>query len=380
MPGEEPIRILIVDDEEGMRRGAERALRGHSSELPDLDCIATYAVDAVESAEQAVERLDGDARPDIILLDHKLPGMSGIELMESEAERLQGIMVIMISAYANIETAVRATRQGAYDFLPKPFTPAELRYVVEKAAGRLLLARRAERLAAEKRRVRFEFVRVLGHELKAPLNAVDGYLDILANRTLGDDLSAYTKPIARSQDRLEGMRRLIADLLDMTRVESGEKPRALERLNLRALAVDCLENHRAQADAAGLALELAAPDELPFTGDRTELEMIFNNLVSNAVKYNRPDGRVDVRLEPVADGVRIAVADTGIGMSEEDRGKLFQEFSRIRNHKTAGVLGTGLGLSILRRLVDLYQGAIEVESEPDVGSTFTVELHEPAAT
>jgi signal transduction histidine kinase len=110
--------------------------------------------------------------------------------------------------------------------------------------------------------------------------------------------------------------------------------------------------------------------------DRSELEIILNNLVSNAVKYNRDGGRVDVTLEPAVDGYgwRIRVADTGIGMKPEDAARLFQEFVRIKNDQTRNIAGTGLGLSIVRKLAQLYGGEATVESTHGVGSTFTVTL------
>jgi signal transduction histidine kinase len=104
------------------------------------------------------------------------------------------------------------------------------------------------------------------------------------------------------------------------------------------------------------------------------MEILFNNLVSNAVKYNRDGGRVDVTIEPSAEGVRIEVADTGIGLSADEASRLFQEFVRIRNARTRTIPGTGLGLSIVKKLAQLYSGDVTVESEPNVGSTFTVTL------
>ena len=109
--------------------------------------------------------------------------------------------------------------------------------------------------------------------------------------------------------------------------------------------------------------------------DRTEIEMIFNNLISNAVKYNRDQGRVGVTVGMTGDEVRIQVEDTGIGMTQEETQRLFSDFSRIKNEKTRHILGSGLGLSTLKKIVTLYNGEITVKSKPDVGSTFTVTLH-----
>ena len=108
--------------------------------------------------------------------------------------------------------------------------------------------------------------------------------------------------------------------------------------------------------------------------DRGEIDMVLNNLISNAVKYNRDEGRVDITVTRAEETITLAVADTGVGMTPKERDRLFGEFVRIKNAKTRNTLGSGLGLSILKRVVNLYEGTITVESEADVGSTFTVTL------
>ncbi len=369
----ETLEVLIVDDEPGMCLGVQRALRDFHFHVPDAEVEVHFNVQSAGTGEKALEIIDTNP-PDILLLDHKLPGMSGLDVLEKLEPKKLDVLTIMITAYASIETAVQATRQGAYDFLPKPFTPAELKYTVQKAGARLILARRTRALAEEKRKVRFEFIRVLGHELKAPLGAVESYLQMFKDKPLGNDLGPYDEMVDRSILRLKQMRTLIVDLLDMTRLESGQKARELVDLDVREIAADALDLARPSAEEHGIALELHGDESVPMTADRGELEIILNNLVSNAVKYNRDGGRVDVTVARTDGQVNVSVADTGIGMNEEEMKKLFTEFGRIRNKKTKHILGTGLGLSILQRLVQLYEGEIKVDSTPEVGSTFTVLL------
>jgi signal transduction histidine kinase len=215
---------------------------------------------------------------------------------------------------------------------------------------------------------------VLGHELKAPLGAVEGYLDILQSKTLGNDLESYQKVLHRSMVRLKQMRKLIIDLLDMTKIESGKKDRDLVELNLKEAAQSAIELAEPSADHKNVKIHLEAADDLVISADSGEIDMIFNNLISNAVKYNKDDGDVFVKIYGENDAVYIKVSDTGIGMSQEEQQKLFKEFSRIRNNKTADILGSGLGLSILKRLVELYEGDIKVESKPDEGTTFIINI------
>jgi signal transduction histidine kinase len=117
------------------------------------------------------------------------------------------------------------------------------------------------------------------------------------------------------------------------------------------------------------------PEKIFFNGDPEKIEIIFNNLISNAVKYNRDKGKVHCTLREYPDSIAIIITDTGIGMSEEDIPKLFQEFVRLKNDKTRKISGSGLGLSITRKIIEeFYNGKISVTSVPDEGTTFTIEL------
>lgn len=373
----ETMRVLVVDDETGMRQAMARVLRTFTvTTAPEGETVG-FDVQAAETGEEALERI-AEAVPDILLLDLKLPGVSGLDVLRQMNERGHHTLTVMITAYATLETAIDATKQGAYDFLPKPFTPDELRVAIRRAVKHLVVQRQARRLAEEKRQVRFQFISVLGHELKAPLAAIEGYLQILKDGSAGADPAVLQQVIERALTRAGGMRRLIAELLDLTRIESGQKRRDLVELDLREVAQASLDTAQPAASPRGIAMTLHAPGRVAVVADRGEMEILFNNLVSNAVKYNRDGGRVDVTIEPSADGVRFEVADTGIGLSADEASRLFQEFVRIKNDRTRTIPGTGLGLSIVKKLAQLYGGDVTVRSEPDVGSTFMVTLGTPA--
>ncbi len=368
----ETLRVLVVDDEPGMRMGIARALGDYRFDLADIDQRVAFSVETADTGEKALDMIRA-AEPDILLLDHKLPGMSGLDVLD-HIGRNDHMLTIMITAYASLETAVSAIKQGAYDFLAKPFTPSELKTTIRRAAEALITARQARRLAQEKRQVRFEFIRVVAHELKSPLAAVEGYLQIVRDRTAGDDQAIYDHMLDRCLIRMRHMRKLIADLLDLTHIESGRKKRELTEVDVRALADIAVETAMPEARSRGITIQIHGDGPLLMTADSGEIEIVLNNLISNAVKYNRDNGRVDVRLSGDAQTITIAVSDTGIGMSKEEMSRLFGEFVRIKNERTRNILGSGLGLSIVRRLATLYHGDVRVESEPDVGSTFTVVL------
>jgi two-component system sensor histidine kinase/response regulator len=375
-PQQTTLQVVMVDDEEALCQGVRRIIERYKVHVADVLVDAAYTFRYFTSGEDFLAYLSEGGEVDLLLLDLKLPGVGGMDVLDTLSGQGRQVLTIMITAYATFETAVKATKLGAYDFLAKPFTPDELRYALRKATQQLILSRQARKLAEEKREIRFNFISVLAHELKAPLNAVEGYLNIL--RTTEEDQNLQM--IERSIVRVDGMKKLIGDLLDLTRIESGQRERIIKRLDLGELAHGSFELFAGDAERRGITMELDADEGIELFADAGEAEIVFNNLISNAVKYNRDGGKVTVRITRKGDAVRIAVTDTGIGLSPEEAGKLFNEFTRIKNEHTVKILGSGLGLSTVRKIANMYDGEATVKSEPGVGSTFTVTLHDaPAA-
>ena len=367
------IKLLLVDDEPGMRRGASRSLRRFKFQIQGINDSFGIDITEASSGMEALGLLEKN-QYDIALLDYKLGDITGLEILGTIKEKEYDVLAIMMTAYASLEIAVSATKNGAFDFLAKPFTPEELRSVIKKAGTNVVLHRRAKRLEEEKKKVRFQFLSVLSHELKAPLNAVEGYLRVIDSRVAGEDINSYDKMLKRSLDRLGAMRKLIFDLLDLTRIESGQKVRQIAEINLVDSVNRSIETNTPIADAKCVKVELHSSENILLNGDSSELEIMFNNLISNSIKYNNDNGRVDITITQNADLIKIAIADTGIGMKPEEKARLFGEFVRFKNEKTQSIEGSGLGLSILKKLVSLYDGEISADSEFGVGTTFNITL------
>jgi len=368
--GTQTLRVVMVDDEEPLCLGVKRIVEKYSFSLPEVEVEVGYGFAHFQSGEAFLEALASGHDYDLLLLDLKLPGINGLDVLQKVSDQGREILTLFITAYATFETAVKATKLGAYDFLPKPFAPDELRYGLRKASTQLILSREARKLAEEKRQIRFNFISVLAHELKSPINAVEGYLNILADEVPAED----QRMIERSLIRLEGMKKLIFDLLDLTRIESGQKQRRFSDLDLGQIAASAIELFEIDAGDRDITIALDCPAVVSLHGDGGEIEIVLNNLISNAVKYNRDGGRVDVRLRRAGDIVTVTVTDTGIGLAPTEAAKLFNEFTRIKNEDTVNILGSGLGLSTVRKLARLYGGDAAVASAPGEGSTFTVTL------
>jgi signal transduction histidine kinase len=195
---------------------------------------------------------------------------------------------------------------------------------------------------------------------------------MMKNKEAGDDIGQYEKMISRSLHRIDGMRNMIMDMLDLTRLESGNKQRNLENSDIVAITKDAIATMQPFAIQKDVNIELSSPDSLWFNSDPEEIEIILNNLISNGIKYNKPNGFVKITLTDDKHNFFIIVEDSGIGIAKDDQKKLFQEFVRIKNDKTRKIAGSGLGLSIVKRITDYYQAEITLSSEINKGSKFYI--------
>jgi signal transduction histidine kinase len=197
---------------------------------------------------------------------------------------------------------------------------------------------------------------------------------MIREKQFGENVDAYTEMLDRSLERIQGMRNLIMDMLDLTKIESGKPTQHLTMVDINAIARNAMDTMRPYAIQKDVDMYLNTKESIIMTADNDEIEIIFNNLISNAVKYNKEGGRVDCSVRREKDSVKIIISDTGIGISQEDSERIFQDFVRIKNQETKNITGSGLGLSIVRKIVDMYKGDIEVQSTPGKGSTFTITL------
>lgn len=369
----EKLSVMVVDDEPGIRSGVKRILTGHTVSFPFMD--DDYGFDCIEAStgEEALALIEAN-KPDILLLDNKLPGITGMEVLEIIQQKKLDIIVAMITSYASLEVAAKATDDGARDFIPKPFTPSELKASVDLITKQYFLKRITRTMKEEGKKIRYQFLSVLSHELKSPLNALEGYLEMMKDHELGDNLEDYQEVLERSQQRIEGMRTLIRDLLDFTKIRLERKEDKIEQLGLQERAGLAISTIKPLAIQRNISISCEVEADLQYEADPVDMDIMLNNLLSNAVKYNRDGGSVELQILKQGGKMEIMVRDTGIGMDEQEISQLFKEFVRIKNKRTKGISGSGLGLSIVHKIAELYGGHIQVKSEPDKGSEFRVSL------
>lgn len=369
----EKLSVMVVDDEPGIRSGVKRILTGHTVSFPFMDDDYGFDCREASTGEEALDMIEADP-PDILLLDNKLPGITGMEVLEILQQQNLDIIVAMITSYASLEVAAKATDDGARDFIPKPFTPAELKASIDLMTKQFFLRRITRTMKEEGKKIRYQFLSVLSHELKSPLNALEGYLEMMKSRELGENLEDYEQVLDRSLQRVEGMRSLIMDLLDFTKIRLERKEEKIEQLDLEERARLAISTIKPLAIQRNISITLEVEADLLFEADPMDLDIVLNNLLSNAVKYNRDGGSVELLILNQGGRIEIVVRDTGFGMNDQEVSQLFKEFVRIKNKRTKGIAGSGLGLSIVHKIAELYGGHIQVKSEPDRGSEFRVIL------
>jgi signal transduction histidine kinase/FixJ family two-component response regulator len=485
-------RILVVDDEQIMRDGCTRILSKDDWEV--------VTADSGEAGLEAIKQGDGF---DVVLLDLMMPGIGGMEVLEATQQVDPNLLVIVITGYATVESAVEAMKKGAYDFIPKPFTPDQLRIIVNRALEKRSLQREMELLKSERERslrdiateksriatiincmgdgvvvcdrdscvvlsnpaagrmlrvhessmignplsqcgidgtltetimeslrsidtpfptvsqelcvsaptpvflrahtapvrndvgetlgsvtvlqditslkeldsMKSDFVAMVSHELRSPVASIHQQLSVMLEGLSGDLTERQLKMMRRAKERASGLLDLIGDLLDLSKIEAGMAVQYKEPLRMEELLGRVRELMLPEAETKGLRLELDVEPPLRLVkGDRNNLEGVFTNLVSNAIKYTPEGGEITIRATGEGENVRVEVSDTGIGIAKGDLPRIFDRFYRVKSEKTRQIVGTGLGLSIVKHIVEAHLGKISVESEEGGGSTFIVVL------
>ncbi len=235
---------------------------------------------------------------------------------------------------------------------------------------------RAQAEAQEANRSKSAFVAMMSHELRTPMNGVLGLAHALGETRLDAKQAEYVQMIVQSGDSLMT---ILNDILDLSKIEAGKLELEAAPFDIRAMAgqVRLFWSETARVKGVDLALEVDPATPAWLLGDAARVRQILMNLVSNALKFTL-DGRVVIRIAPAQDQIVLSVADTGLGLSAEQQARLFAPFAQGDRSTARRFGGTGLGLAICRHLAALMDGAIGVESEPGVGSTFTVRLALPA--
>lgn len=471
-------KILVVDDEKRIRDVCQAMLTQEG-----------FRVAVAKNGYLGLDMIEKE-QFDIILLDLMMPGLSGMDLLGHIKEKRPDTIVIVITGYATLEHGVGAMKNGAFDFLPKPFSPDDLRLVIKKALDYM---RTLQDIAREKSRMRTlinhladgvlatdadkkvalanpaflkmigyrgksvigmpvedliknetldkmidqalsmvekdfseltgefdhgslgekeemvlaarcvpfrdgmnrnlgtitvthdittlkkmdqlksDFVSMVAHEIKGPINSVLMQIKVILDGLAGQVTEKQNDILGRITERLKALSALSVELLDLARIESGLITQEKEKLDIVKVLEDLVAFHQARAMLKNIELELDLPPGLgPMLANKGNMEEVFSNLISNAIKYTPEGGRVTVSAVMENDYLCVSVKDTGFGIPEKDMDRIFERFFRVKNKNTRLITGTGLGLAIVKSIVEAHNGMITVESKQDEGSIFKV--------
>ncbi|XXF80495.1 ATP-binding protein [Myxococcaceae bacterium GXIMD 01537] len=282
------------------------------------------------------------------------------------------------------EAVMRACREGATTRLEltlEGLFPRTLAIRVAPLGGDLPGSAAVFTDVTELRRlekVRKDFVANVSHELRTPITAIRGYAETLQSGALADAQAAprMVEIIHRQSERLS---ELVEDLLELSRLEAREVKLRLTDVSLAMAAARAADTVKPKAAGKGITVELHVPAELVAWGDERAVEQVLLNLLDNAVKYTGAGGRVEVHGAREDGRCVVRVKDTGVGIESKHHSRIFERFYRVDKGRSRDMGGTGLGLSIVKHLLGAMDGEVKVESQPHVGSTFTIFLPAAAA-
>jgi signal transduction histidine kinase len=366
-----PGSILVVDDDPEFLLYARAALEASG-----------YEVSGAESAAAASAAL-ARRRFDLIVTDLRLPGASGLDVLD-EARRRDPLSVgIVVTAHSSMETAMQALREGAYDYVVKPCEPdalaAAARRGVEHYRLRQALIEKTRQLESLETALqnRSKMIQNVSHELKNPLSVVYGYSSFLLNHgeeCKPEDVKRGMQSIHNNAERLG---HLLEELVESVRLHSHKVELALEPVSAEKLCHEACENAKLEAQRRGLSLANDCRTDALVLADAKRVQQILSNLLTNALKFTKEGGiRVEAREENGT--VRFTVADSGCGVPAEDLPHLFERFYQVSDMRKDQP-GLGLGLDICKGLVELHGGRIWAESSAGSGSRFHFTLPLTAA-
>ena len=356
--------VLIVDDEMGPRESLKMILNPY------------YTVHVADRGAQAIDMLK-EIPIDLVTLDLKMPGLTGINVLEKVKQHDPDIEAIIITGYGSLDTAIEGLRLGAFDYISKPFDVNHILALVRRG-----LERRTAK--ARLRQVKSDFLSNVSHELRTPLSVVVGFVYLLLNQVIGQLSTDQQKILETVYRNSEELLELIDNVLWMTSLNAGDASPTIERFDATTIVKDTIQRYEKAIGGKGLSLNLEmAKGGISIVSDRAKVERVFQNVFNNAVKFTT-QGEITVKVNPSADhkGVEFEVIDTGTGIEENKIDTIFEPFHQADNSTRRAFAGLGLGLTVSRRMAEIIGGRLEIHSKANQGTRvlMTFPSHDDAAT
>lgn len=390
VPFSQAARLLVVDDEESLRITTAAIFENEG-----------YVVDTAASGDEAIDLMN-KSDYDLVLTDLHMEGGDGLSVLNQIRRQAPLTISVVLTGFASVESAIAALQEGAYDYLVKPCDIESMKHTIRRGVEhrRLMLAeqkaradlqqlnldleRRIEERTAELKRLNVElaeanrakdvFLATLSHELRTPLTPVVGWIKLLRSGTLDE------KSVAQALDAIERnawlQSRLIDDLLDTSRIATGKLHFEPKPTDLNVAIRAAVDTVRASAAARNIELSMALwPSSLIVLGEPVRLQQIAWNLISNAIKFTDPGGRVSITSQLDGRQAQLTVTDTGVGIAPEFLPHVFDRFRQADGSTSRRHGGLGLGLAIADALAKMHGGGLEAKSEGmGKGATFSLRM------
>jgi signal transduction histidine kinase len=363
-------QLLMLDDEQSILR----SVKGLFINKPFNIAVTTNPNEAMEVIEK--ENIK------VVMCDHRMPNITGVEFLKKVKDKHPDIIRILFTGYADVQATEDAINIAqVYRFIKKPWDSADLKVTVSKALNHFDLVAENKKLVGEmeekNRHLKVmlvkqkEFTSTVSHELRTPLASMKTSMDILLSETPGKLTDDQKDIVSMSKESTDRLKRLINDILDYSKMESGKVSLKLESADINTIIKQVIKTQESVVESKRLGLKCELDNNLTdIKVDKDKINQVLTNLINNAMKFTEKGGII-VTSKNCEDKnhLEICVKDTGSGISEKDKNKLFEAFQQLGD-STQQVGGTGLGLVICKEIVNLHGGKIWVESELGQGSSF----------
>ncbi len=359
-------KILVADDEKTTRELLARALASKG-----------FTVETALDGADALEKIRRQ-HFDMLITDLLMPNMIGTELIQKSREILPDLIVIVITAHATLETAIEALKQGAYDYITKPFEPEFIIPVIERGLEKLRLRQKNAELEEitkklqEVEQIKSDLLDTITHEFSTPIAIIKAYIDMFLDGHFDTSNPRHIESLRSIRSAVIRLERLVMNLLTLSMGKGKNFELKKEKIFIQDIISNALSQLNDDISKKNINVILNIEAHLPaIEADPTKLSIAALNLIDNAIKFNKTGGIIRISASQLkSKSIGVAISDTGIGIPEEKIEEIYSPFTQVDMSSTREHQGTGLGLAVAKTIIEAHGGKITLKSKLGKGSTF----------